>query len=69
MMPLPRESTEDELRQTVVRLQGEITALCAQNTISNEDPTTTGVSHSVQRVESFYRVPKIPPFFKTDPAL
>lgn len=67
-----RDSPEEELRQTVARLQAEITTLRAQNADNvsqNNEATGARVSHQVQRVEAFYRAPKISPFFKADPAL
>lgn len=71
-MPLTRDSPEEELRQTVARLQAENTSLRTQNAASasqNNEATEARVSHQVQRVEAFYRAPKISPFFKADPAL
>lgn len=69
-MPNDNDSPENTLRQTVARLQAEITTLRAQNTNNvNDEATGSNMTHQAPRVEAFYRVPKISPFFKADPAL
>jgi len=71
-MPLPRETPEEELRQTVARLQTENTALrtqCTPSTSRDDNSGDNNLPQNVQRIESFYRVPKIPPFFRADPSL
>ncbi|KAL0130262.1 hypothetical protein PUN28_002098 [Cardiocondyla obscurior] len=41
----------------------------AQNASSNNQATSSGSPAHAQHVEAFYRVPKMPAFYKTDPAL
>jgi len=69
-MPITHDSPECELRQTIARLQAEIATLRAQSASrpsSSNEQHAESASHHAQRVEAFYRVPKISPFFKAGP--
>lgn len=74
-MPLVSRDEIDEnvdLHVTIARLREELDALRAQAPLAKADIPEIGVpgtSFAVNRIEPVYRAPKLPVFFKSDPAL
>ncbi|KAL0120351.1 hypothetical protein PUN28_008184 [Cardiocondyla obscurior] len=80
-MSFPHDFPEDDVRQCLTLLREEVLKLTNENTVLREhrdEESVPGTSSNLppsaapaeeRHVNAFYKVPKIAPFFKTDPAL